>query len=487
VLRRYRRVAVLAVVTTLAGLCATVATPAQAQTANPFAHPSQFCVKHSPPPGTRNSSHPGIKPDSITFVEGSAFQSNAALQGVQVVSNEAIYKALTAEINDCGGINGRKLIMKRVPSNSSNPDPIGHSTANCLKNTEDIKAFMAINATNSNVFPRCMSVQHKTILLTGNGGLFDYADQVDSKGRIMSRYLASDMSAKAFVQYGLSHSFFKNKKVMVIGVYREASTAQDLQKQWVDPLKAKGVDAYLEVLPCIGASNCRSQIGAVAARAKSNDVDVIVTTGYWVLGTLGVLFRNMQEMNFKAQVMGPVILAIHADGIMGAHIADTGVAGARWADDMGVQAFSYDDFTTIGAVRTGTKITKFGQMCLDILNKRMKNNPAWSYSVANVTRTSNNYWTVATAACREMRSFARAIYSLGNNVTTERAVTAMEKEVPDKVDTTPNFFPYTWYSRAHPSPTKIAALKYTYPCPDTSPVVPCFIPQDRPVRARPIS
>jgi ABC-type branched-subunit amino acid transport system substrate-binding protein len=481
-----RRVALLTAVATVAGLCAVAAPTAQAQTptANPFASATKFCEKHAPPPGRRNSSAPGITPSSIIVVEGSADVSNIARAGITPPPNEPSYKALFDEINDCGGINGRKIVMKRVRYNSSALDAIGHATANCLKVTEEYRAFLAINSTTANVFPRCISVLNKTILMPGNSGLFTSQDQRDAKGRILSRYPSTDQVSKAFVTYALKHSLFKGKKVLVLGVQREAGIASELTEQFVEPLKAKGVDAYLDLLPCITANNCRSQVGAVVSRAKAAGVETILSSQIFVTGVIGVLQRNMQEQNLRANIVGPVTLSIHHDAVLPAQVSDAGATAARFAADVGETAYTFNDHTVLGAWRKGTRPTAFGQLCMDTLNRRLKNNPEWGYAKR---WQDNGFWSTASQACKEVRSFARALWTLGNNVTTERAVVALAKEKADRVDTVPAFDEYTWYSTAHPAPTRIAPLRYHYPCSEATPTSACLMPAEAPIRARPVS
>jgi hypothetical protein len=483
--RPFRRVAVLTAVAAVAGLCAVGTPTAQAQTANPFSNPKQFCVKHTPPRGVRNSSSPGVTPNSIMFVDGGSDVAAVALLGIILPPQGDFYKAFFEEINEkCGGINGRKLIQRRVPYLSRAVDQIGHVTANCLKATEEYKAFFITSSTNIQPFPRCAAVQHKSILMVGASGIYNSDDMRDSKGRIFSQYPPGDQVASSFLDYAFKRSVFKNKKVMVMGAGREASAAQDLTNQYLDPLKAKGVDAYLEVLPCTTGINCRAQIGAIVSRAKSNGVDTILVTHLMPNGNIGTVWKNMSDQNLRASLVGPVNLSLMADQVMTSNINDAGTTGARFVSDQGYTAYTTDDAFVVGAPRAGYKPTAFTEMCLEVLNRRMKGtNFPITYLRNGVTHP---FWNSATDICKYTRAITRALWSLGNNVTTERMVTALSKENGEKTLNLPNFRDSVMYSLAERTPTRMAPLRFWYPCPGVTPATGCFNPSESPIRARSI-
>jgi ABC-type branched-subunit amino acid transport system substrate-binding protein len=453
--------------------------PAASSTApegpNPFASDTAFCTKHEPPPGTRRASSPGVTADEIVIVEGSADVTNIARQGITPPPNEPSYRALFDEINDCGGINGRKIVLRRVAYNSSATDVVEHATSNCVKATEEYEAFIILNSTNSSVFPRCATVQHQSILMTGNSGLFSSADQEDSEGRLMSRYPASDEVSGAFVDYAIANDLFEGKKVMVLGVQRTPSAPAELQREYVAPLEAAGIDAYLEMLPCVSGNNCRSQIGPAVSRAKARDVEMILTSQQFVPGVLGVLFKNMYEQDLRAPIVGPVTLSIHADAIMPAQLSDAGPEAAAFMAEVGMTAYTFHDHAVVGGWRRGVKPTAFGQMCLDTLNRRLENDPPWSYA-AEFQKTG--FWAVPSQACKEVRSIAQALWSLGNDVTTERAVEVLAAAEPERVEDLPPFDEHTFYTATHPRPTHVAPLRYHYPCSEAEPAISCMLPDD---------
>jgi hypothetical protein len=486
--RRFRRVAVLAAVTTIAGLCAVGAPTAQAQTANPFTRPDKFCVKHTPPPGARNSSSPGITPNTIVLGEGSTDSKALARVGAQVIPTDDIMDALTAEINEvCGGINGRKIVMKHINNNPLNPDPVSMLTANCLKATEDFKVFGMIANTNLAPFVRCATVAHRTLVILAVPGAYDSSDLTAAKGRIFGNYPPNDVLAQTFVDYSMKRSVFKNKKAMVFGIQRGgATTAQDLDRDYVKPLKAKGVDIYAEVIPCIGTSNCRVQVGAMVTRAKDRGVDVFVIGQPMSNSTVGTMWKYLHEANYKPQIVGMTDLTIHSDPQQAGMISDAGAAAARFVSDLAPTSYTTDEQTVVGAWRVGYKQSKQADACLEVVNRRLKNNPPWSYTERFLT--GSNY-TGTFSYCKQYRALAASLWSLGNNVTLERASAALAKQAGDNLYVgLPEFRKPAFYSLNDKKPTKIATMRSWYPCPITSSTTPssCNLPVDRPMRARPL-
>jgi hypothetical protein len=486
--RNVRRVAVLAAAIAIVGVCTVASPTAQAQTGNPFTRPDRFCVKHSPPPGNRNTSSPGIKPDVIVLGEGSTDAKALARVGASVNPTADILDALTAEINEvCGGINGRKVVMKHILANPLNPDPVSMHTANCLKATEDYKVFAMISNTNLAPFIRCATAQHKTILVVAAPGAYDTDDLKAAKGRLFSNYAPNDVLAQVLVDYGSRRSVFKNKKAMVFGIQRGgATTAQDLDRHYVQPLKAKGVDIYAEVIPCIGTTNCRVQVGAMVTRAKDRGVEVVVIGQPMSSSTVGTMWKYLQEANYKPQIVGMTDLAIHSDPQQAGMIADAGASAARFVSDLAPISYTTDEQTIVGAWRVGYKQTKQADACLEVVNRRLKNNPAWSYTERFLT--GSNY-TGTFSNCKQYRALAAAIWSLGNNVTTEKVAAALAKQPGDPLqDKVPEFRKAAFYSLADPRPARIATMRFWYPCPITSSSTPtaCNLPLERPMRARPM-
>ena len=460
------------------GAASAASTPAQAS-ATPFDNPTVFCTKSAPTPGARNNASPGITKDSITLTDTSVDAAQLKKLGVNLVDFHSVFGVFWNEINKCGGINGRKVIWKAALVNPLATDQVGHGQASCIKITEDQKAFIAVGFTSFSI-NRCVAVDHKTIYFAPSGGLA--RDFADSKGRLLSLYPAGDKLAAAFVKDGMARNLFKGHTVAVLGAaFPSAAAAGDQRDQYVNALKAVGVDADLQILPCVG-SVCTQQLGQVVRKMKSDGVDQIVLTTLPPSTTVGPLFAEMRAQGLKAQIVGPDTDSIHGDSQMTAIVRAAGTGGAAWADQLGWYSTGVD---VRGGWRIGVKETPFAKMCTGLVAKALNQR----VHLLNAEDVANASWNADTLACIYARAIARAIYKAGNTVTTD-TVAAILKTLPynDRRDTGPKARDLLVYGGTDVNPQSASDMKFQFPCalPTLQNGVGCMVPVDRPARIRKI-
>ena len=221
----FRMAALAACMATFAGLLAFLpAAPAGAQASqNPFeTTDGTYCHKVAPLPGARNAASPGVTKDTITFSDTSLdVAALKRLAGVDQMDFDEAYKAYVDIINNqCGGINGRKIIFKKSLYNVLAPDLQGHLQALCLKVTEDFKALVNFG-TGMPQIQRCVSINHKTISIAA--AETPAADYLQANGRIISRYPASDYVALALLAL-----------VLVLVVDGVAAWAEGRARRWTE-------------------------------------------------------------------------------------------------------------------------------------------------------------------------------------------------------------------------------------------------------------
>ena len=74
-----------------------------------------------------------------------------------------MFQVFTDQINACGGIRGRKIVLQNEEYDPTNP---ASRDAACIAATEDDKAFVVVNAnTLTGTGPICVAGDHKTPLL----------------------------------------------------------------------------------------------------------------------------------------------------------------------------------------------------------------------------------------------------------------------------------------------------------------------------------
>ncbi|MCU1484273.1 MAG: hypothetical protein JWN67_1019 [Actinomycetia bacterium] len=478
-------VALAAVLGAVVGVVEASPAPAKvvaAQAVSPFDSPDVFCTKSTPPSGTRNSSSPGVTPSSITITDMSIDTEALKRLGVDQLNFHETFVTFFNEINKCGGINGRKINLKTALYNPVAPDLSGHLQAICLKATEDHKAFFVveIGAPQNTSIGRCVSVNHKTIM---NGPVAMLADDfADAKGRLVSIYPAGDRMASGFIADAAAQGEFKGRTIGVIGTANTATSAGEQQDQYVDGLKKKGYDvASFEVLPCQGTV-CSQGISSAVSRMKAKGVNLLIMTHYVSITSVGQIFRELRNQGLKAPVMGPSTAALHADSVMPNYLRSAGTDGAASAAANGWFAYNFVEIQN--AWRTGqAKQTPVSKMCTATLAKAL-NQREYQF---NETDISNGRWLSTNNICIQVRDIARAIWSLGSNVTTDRMVTALraQKET-DKSMVSPDFRDKKWFMDKDVAPASVSVGRFAFPCPLPKLISgnACFLPVDRPARVR---
>jgi hypothetical protein len=456
------------------------AEPAYRAAATPYDSQTVFCTPSKAPPGARNSSSPGVTPNSITLTDASIDSNGLRRLGVDQMDFHEAFGTYWNEINKCGGINGRKVVLKTALYNPVAPDLAGHNQASCLKITEDHKALMMFGVGTAHI-ERCVSVNHKTISVARDGGLA--ADFADAKGRIVSFYPAGEALAAGFIADAADQGTLKNRKIGVLAAALTATAAGEQQDQYVDGLKKKGYDVTdFEVLPCQGTV-CTQGMGPAIRRMKEKDVDLIIISHLVSVATIGSVFRELQAQNYKVMAVGPDSDSIHSDSNMANFLRTAGTDGAAWAAEYGW--YSTDMLDVRNAWRTGqAQETPFGKMCTATLAKAL-NQRQYQY---NETDLTNARWGGSTIVCTYVRELARAIYSVGNNLTTERLVAALRaQKQSDSRETGPDFRDKLWYTGTDVRSPSATTTKFNYPCPLPSVKnIACMLPLDRPARVRSI-
>jgi hypothetical protein len=467
-----------ALIVTANPAAAVSSSPAWPSAPTPFDRPDVFCTKSPVLPGVRNSSSPGVTPSSLTFADGSVDTAQLRKLGLNLIDFHQVMQVLINEVNKCGGVNGRKVILKSALYNPLAPDLVGHVQALCLKITEDYKALVEISNGAPPAGVRCVSVDHKTISLAQ--AYSSAAEFTGSKGRVVSFYPAGDRIAAAYIADGAAQHAFDNHKVAVLAVaFPNAGSVREQQEQYVDGLAAKGVNAEFDVLPCSG-TQCMANVGSAIRRMKQNGIDLIVLSHYMPASNVGQIFREMSIQGLRAAVSGPEYAGIHDDSVMAGFLAAAGTEGASWMNQVGWTAVSAN---YRGAWRTGeAKDTAISRTCQNLVAKAL-NQPPYQHNATDIVSGS---WTAVASMCISVRAFMRAIYTLGNDVTTDRLVAALREEpASDRRESIPLRRTKELFSGSDVTPTYVTSMKIVYPCPlmQSNPN-PCPLPIDRPVSYR---
>ena len=444
----------------------------------PFDSQTQFCSKTTAPAGTRNSSNPGVTPNSITFSNASIDGNALRKLGVAALDYQGIYKFFIDKINDCGGINGRKIIQKFAPYNPLTPTP-AHFDAVCVKATEDQKAFIVMGLGASAGVTRCMVTRNHKAIFKANAGATE-AEFRDGKGQLFSQYPSAEGTVQAFIADGVAQGTFKGKQITILGADYPPGTnkAAEQKTLYQDGLKEHGIDADLEILPCSGTT-CTAGIGNAVRRIKASGTNLLVLSATFPNSAgVGALFRELNSQNVNIPVVSPFNTGQFNDLSIGQIASQAGTDGMNWVERNGWTAVGDDE--KVGIFRSGkVKESTFAHYCNDLWAKA-NNQKAYAF---NDTDFAN--WATVTAICAEVRVWARALLSVGNNLTTERAIAALNTVIPDQVDTSPTSMSTYFYRSGFTKASKVYTSVVHYPCPLPVRVTKaCSMPVDTPIRFR---
>jgi hypothetical protein len=214
---------------------------------------------------------------------------------------EAAYKAIIADVNANGGINGRSIEPVFAPVNPIGTDP---ATAACVKLTEDDKVFAVVGSFPTEG-PGCYVTQHATAAV---GGVQSNAGLSAAKAPWFTPLGNSDKLLGGYIDAFAKDGAFKDKKV---GVVTLATDQAQMDQLVVPALKKNGVTpidtAVIDVTNNDQAA-AKAQIGTIAERFGSEGVNVVVTVGQ----ASNVFPQDIEDTSFR-----PRLIATNADAIQG--------------------------------------------------------------------------------------------------------------------------------------------------------------------------
>lgn len=224
----------------------------------------------APPAGASSPADQGVTVKTISV--GIPYVNFTALRSLGVTINEGsfpdAYGALIANMNDHGGVDGRKLIAHFV---EMNPAVTSDSVSSCSTLTEDDHIFVAM----SPVYPDCYQQDHDTLVIAGSlPGTLPASSAPDFS------LLPPD---EAYDPYQLAvfakRGAFKGKKVGIFyGAESDSSEVTVVQHD----LKKLHVNVALTAensVPATDAAASDQEMKTIAERFQSAGVNEVVGVG----------------------------------------------------------------------------------------------------------------------------------------------------------------------------------------------------------------
>lgn len=436
------RVLLVACVAT-AALVVAIPTGAGAQSdaaANPFAPEDAFCTKMGPAPTG--------DPIKVVQIRSQLEKYEPLGYSLPVGNVNDMFQVFTDQINACGGIRGRKVVLENEEYDPTNP---ASRDAACIAATEDDKAFVVVNAnTLTGTGPYCVAGDHGTPLVYV-GGATD-AQYRASKGRLASYGPSANGQVRLLAADLLQSGAVKGKKVAI------ASTdlpdqVDVVQQSLVAPLKKAGVKvvAY-DVMPCQGNIVCTQPIPQSVLKIAGTKPDVVIPV--MTATSLPVYVNEMQKAGVKADIYETSYNALGTDLVQSKVLQVGGPALAKYYD--GAKVVSA---TVAGDWRLpGFAPPPIGTMCNDTYAENTETGDTFEPDTDGYTK-----WGMVGLACTNMRMVARAMYDAGPKLTQQSFVNALRKLPPDTIGGIGGA-PVVVFIDAKTTPSTAFESNATYPC-----------------------
>lgn len=455
---------------------------------SPFTSKTAFCTKDTAKHTGLTASAPGVTADSISLVAIEApLSPGDSPQGYRFNLGDPVdmLKTFAKMVNECGGINGRRVdltVVQQAGGAADQATTVANAQAACVKATEDNKPFIVLSWTGGFAAPQCITDEHKTLMMSGIATTNEYLRTAQGRHILLGN--TNEVAQYQAPMLDLIESGkLKDKKVAVL--YPTFTTGQDLIKaNVVDLLKSKGVNViYSDPLTPDPAGDISSQYPLLVQKLKQQRVDVLIT------GSAGgntfrfsALTKELRNQGMEKDV---TIYNLDArfDAVIDLSRQVGGVDGAKLINDMNIYSYA----------AAGQQDWRIGATEGDLVTLCNKEYAAHTTlpqadlpQPAPPAFARDPYATVA-GICVMYRTLGRALYNAGPNLTQGTAIKAFEAlPYTDSVVAKGSPAPRATQIINHP-PTQVeythVLVKPEYPCAHPSlPTNPanyriCLIPQ----------
>jgi len=436
---------------------------------SPFTSKTSFCTKDTAKHTGLKATAPGVTADSIKMVAIEApLQPGDSPQGYRYNLGDPVdmLKTFAQMVNNCGGINGRKLDLAVVQQQGGAADQattLANAQTACIKATEDEKPFIVMSWVGGFAAPQCITDDHKTLMLDGLVTQNEYLKTAQGR-HILFGNTNEVAQYQAPMLDLLKSGKLKGKKVAVL--YPTFTTGIDLIKANVtDLLKSKGVNVvYSTPLTPDPAGDISSQYPVLVNQLKQDGVNVLITGSAggntFRFSALTKELRN-QGLNQAMQIYN---LDAQYDAVIDLSRIVGGADGAKLINDMKIHSYS-------AAGQQDWRVGATESDLVTVCNKDYDANTTLAKDTlpepAPPAFARDPYSTVG-LICAMYRTLGRALYNVGPKLTQKSAIKAFEAlPFTDSIAAKGSPVPRPTQIINHP-PTKVAyaqvLTKPEYPC-----------------------
>jgi hypothetical protein len=346
------------------------------------------------------TSTPGVTPTSIAV--GVPYVDLAAVSSLGVKLNQGsfpdAYKALIANLNAHGGIDGRKLVPYIVAVSPVGTAPAGTA---CTQLTEDDPVFVAI----APLSPDCYLQQHHTPTIASSfqGNLPAGSAPNFTLQAPPSAY--DPLQLAAFDKAGV----FKGKKV---GLYAGETTDQSelaVVQSALSKLHVKVVQSAIDYAPPNDQAAATQDAEAIAQRFQAAGINEVVAVGSGSASWPQYLASNQSTYH-------PAWVATNSNALSGV------LSSAGAAEDSILEKVAT---STPGASATQVWADPGIQKCVAIIRKAYPSDTITAYN-ANAAGNDDHTYIAPESACENLALFTTIAKAAGKDLTVKTFTRAGE-------------------------------------------------------------
>lgn len=417
---------------------------------DPFSSVDALCAEHPAADG-RIDSMPGITADTISVHHARNKLEDAAAIGfgIEVGDTAGMFQALIEEINACGGIRGRQLVLTES-SFSPLGDTLAETTASCLAATEDENAVVTMNSSGlQGAALLCWTEEHESVLITTQTVPDEFV--VRSDGRLINIVLTGERSARTLVSVADEAGELEGRTIGVVWPDTPGLPEQ-AQAGILDSLAGLGYEvAVAQEIGCGGGSSCSDGIPEAVGEMASAGVDAVFAP-LNILSLPGLV----SEMVTQGFAPGDVTFFQSNLNSQEGDLVSSKVAAFGGADAAALYNDAFivtSSFTSLWQDDDGF-LPRFNETCLEVYEARS------GVSHDYFTADGNTAAGMVATVCTEVRLMARLLYHAGANPTPESIVESIANIGPVDLN---NMVPGAVYGTGG-TPLAVQIQRFSYPC-----------------------
>ena len=249
----------------------------------------------TPTDAPRTASDQGVSADEIKLGVllldlGQTGRIGVATTGVSPEQQEQAFEAYLKDINDRGGINGRKVVAEYYTFDVTNPDD---QLAACTFATEDVKGFAVLAMPGfANAAVLCVTKQHRTpLIITGQGVSRSFYNE--SQGRLITLQMAGDRQMRNLAALFEEHGLWKDRKIGIVSS-DEPQWIDTVERLLVPVLEEMGHDV-VDVARFSTYPRSQGQIAPGVQRMRAAGADTVLHAGSFLNSTQFVQIAEQQQ------------------------------------------------------------------------------------------------------------------------------------------------------------------------------------------------